>query len=247
MAYSDMTIRDSNPIKRWLQRRRLADALRMVDPALLTKEAKILDFGAGDGVLAQHIVTISSAEAWVYEPTPSLMMEARERLSGASRVKFVENVAAVESSLFDYVFCLEVIEHLPEAETHAVLTDIDRLLKPDGVAIIGVPHEIFLPALLKGLFRISRRYGDFDASPGNILAATLGRPPSPRPACEIAPGFSFHIHHLGFDFRLLERTLRARFHLEDKWFSPFPQFGIGLNSEVYFLVRKEEQVDCAHR
>jgi hypothetical protein len=65
---------------------------------------------------------------------------------------------------------------------------IHRLLKPAGIAVIGVPHELFLPALFKGLFRASRRYGEFDAIPGNIFKALTGRPPLQRPVAEIHPG-----------------------------------------------------------
>jgi hypothetical protein len=85
-----------------------------------------------------------------------------------------------------------VFEHLPQEETLTAITDIRRLLKPEGVVVIGVPHEIFIPALIKGIFRMSRRYGDFDAKAENILAATLGRPPRSRPTSEISPGLSYH-------------------------------------------------------
>jgi hypothetical protein len=111
-------------------------------------------------------------------------------------------------------------------------------LKPDGFAVIGVPHELFLPAMLKGLFRMFRRYGDFDARPGNILAAFRGRPPIQRPIAELSPGVSYHSHHLGFDYRTLERLLKEKFQLVEKWFSPFPILGAALNSEVYFVLSK---------
>ncbi len=237
MAYADITIRDRNPVKRWIQRRRLSDALAVLSNTRFRDRPRILDFGAGNGELVRQMASIAPIAAWVYEPTPSLMAEAKENLSGLERVTFVESLASVESAFFDYVFCLEVFEHLPEKETLAAIAEIRRLLKSSGVAVIGVPHELFAPALFKGIFRMSRRYGDFDASPRHILAAAVGRPPLLRPTSEISPGLAFHFHHLGFDFRALEQKLRQHFKVEKKRFSPFPSLGAALNSEVYFILR----------
>ena len=240
MAYADLTIRDRNPIKRWLQHRRFADALAVLAGVSARGRPRILDFGAGDGELVRRIHGLAQVEALVYEPSAALMAEAKQKLAGMASVQFTDSIASVESGSFDYVFCLEVFEHLPARQTDAAIADIERLLKPGGVAVIGVPHELHLPALLKGLFRVYRRRGEFDARFGNIWAAVWGRPPLLRPVAEIAPGVPFHFHHLGFDHRTLEKMLQEHLHLVRKWFSPFPLLGATLNSEVYFLLRKKQ-------
>ena len=183
---------------------------------------------------------IGTIDALVYEPTPYLMAEAREKLAGVDSVAFTDRLNSVESGTFDYVFALEVFEHLPEKETFEAIAEIHRLLKPEGVAVIGVPLELFLPALLKGLFRMCRRYGDFDATPNNVFAAVLGRPPLQRPVAEISQGLPYYYHHLGFDYRALERMFQQLLQLEKKWFSPFPILGSALNSEVYYLCKKAQ-------
>lgn len=238
MTYADLTTRDRNPVKRWLQNRRLADALKVLRAAPAGDRLRILDFGAGNGELVRRMSGIASIDAWVYEPTPALMAEAQENLAGLDAVRFVHNLDSVEPGTFDHVFCLEVFEHLPEQETTAALQAIHRLLKHNGRAVIGVPHELFLPALFKGLFRMARRHGDFDARPDHVLSAFLGRPPSERPIAEIFPGARFHLHHLGFDHRALQRRLREPFQLLDRYFSPCPMLGAVLNSEVYFVLGK---------
>jgi len=242
MAYADITTRDKNPVKRWLQRRRFTDALAILTNACATARLRILDFGAGDGELIRQIVSITSVEPWVYEPTPSLMSEAREKLASFGSVRFVEDLRSVESESFDYIFCLEVFEHLPDKETASAIAEIHRLLKPAGTAVIGVPHELFLPAFLKGLFRASRRYGEFDTIPKNIIKAITGRASLQRPIAEIHPGLRYHFHHLGFDYRMLEYALKECFQLQRKWFSPVPMFGAVLNSEVYFLFQKPQSI-----
>lgn len=238
MTYAELTTRDRNPVKRWLQGRRLADALKVLRTAPSGDRLRILDFGAGNGELVRQVSGIASVDAWVYEPTPALMAEAQDNLGGLDAVTFVQDLDSVEQGSFDHVFCLEVFEHLPERETSEALQAIHRLLKPDGLAVIGVPHELFLPALFKGLFRMARRHGDFDARLDRVFSAFLGRPPSERPIAEISPGARFHFHHLGFDHRALQRRLRGQFQLLDRYFSPFPILGAVLNSEVYFLIRK---------
>lgn len=80
------------------------------------------------------------------------MAQAKENLGGFNAVRFVQDLDSIESGLFDYVFCLEVFEHLPGKETIDALAEIHRLLKSDGLAVIGVPHELFLPAMLKAFF-----------------------------------------------------------------------------------------------
>ena len=238
MTYADITTRDSNPVKRWLQRRRFTDALAVLASADATAKMRVLDFGAGAGELVRRMVGTTAVEPWVYEPTPSLMAEAREKLAAFGSVRFAEDPGSIESETFDYIFALEVFEHLPEKETALAIAEIHRLLKPAGIAVIGVPHELFLPALVKGLFRASRRYGEFDATLGNIFKALTGHPPLQRPVAEIHPGLRYHFHHLGFDFRVLENTLKQQFQLRRKWFGPVPMFGAVLNSEVYFLLQK---------
>src|SRR5262245_37027429 len=145
MSYADLTTGDRNPVKRWLQRRRFSDAMRGVLEARAGDVVQILDLGAGDGELARRAASLPSVSVTVYEPMPSQMAEARARLAGCSSVSFVESLDSLPPGAFDYVFCLEVFEHLPPRETSAAIGDIHRLLKPEGTAVVGVPHELHLP------------------------------------------------------------------------------------------------------
>jgi SAM-dependent methyltransferase len=237
-TYADLTVRDRSAVKRWVQRRRLRDALRPLHHCDGGERLRVLDYGAGNGELVRQIAALRDVEAWVFEPTPELMAEARAHLAGQPSVTFIDHTHGTAAAGFDLVFCLEVFEHLPEAPTCAAAAEIHRLLKPGGLAVVGVPNELYAPALLKGLFRMGRRFGEFDAQPGNVVSAALGRPPADRPVVEIAPGLPYHPHHLGFDHRRLERALRERFVLVERWFSPLRFGGPALNTEVYLLLRK---------
>jgi SAM-dependent methyltransferase len=237
-SYARLTRNDPNPLKRWLQRRRLDDALAAAGPA---EPLCIVDYGGGDGAL-----TAMAAERWpdaeliCFEPAPRLAAEARALLAGVEQAEVMQSTAEIPDGAADLVLCTEVFEHLPEAQTAEALAEIERLLMPGGRLVIGVPVEIGPPALLKGLFRMIRRPGAFDARPGNILGSALGRPPAPREEAEIAPGLPYFPHHTGFDHRALYAALAARFGVEAVTGSPFPNLPLALASEVYFTAVKAE-------
>jgi hypothetical protein len=77
---------------------------------------------------------------------------------------------------------------LPRGPTLKAIRTVNRLLTKGGLLIVGLlimgaPNELYITALLKGAFRIKRRYGAYDARPGNILRAAIGKPPH-RPTPE---------------------------------------------------------------
>jgi SAM-dependent methyltransferase len=235
--YSGITVHDRNPVKSYLQRRRLRDALSLLDDLDERFAGRFLDFGGGSGELTRIIAgRFPRAKVFCYEPSPDLLEEARQNLSGFENVVFVSSLEKVEGMRFRYVFCLEVFEHLPRRETARAIREINRLLVRGGTAVVGVPNELFLPALIKGLFRMTRRYGAFDARPGNVLKAVVGRPPKRRPVREITPGLPYHFHHTGFDHRRLRLKLSGTFEVERQFASPVG--GELLGTEIYLVLKK---------
>jgi len=236
MSYADLTLGDRSRIKRYIQEHRFADALHFFPPDART----VLDFGAGNGELALRITNgVISAEPIAitcYEPSP-LIEEARERVGHLPGVQVIDTCADVAPDSIDVVYCLEVFEHLPPRQTSTALATIHQMLRPGGLLIVGVPIEVGLPALCKGLFRMTRRR-EFDTHPANILRAILGGEFLFRPMMQIAPGLDYYPHHTGFDYRRLRDTLARSFRLERQACSPFGTLGPALNSEVYLIVRK---------
>jgi SAM-dependent methyltransferase len=237
MTYQDITRNDKNPIKRLLQRRRLADALSLIRGD--ARPRTIVDFGGGDGELCKRLAArFRAARILCYEPAPSLRAEAAGLLKDAATVVVASRLDQLPEGEGDLVFCMEVFEHLPPRQTAEALAAIHKLLADEGIAIIGVPLEVFVPAALKGVFRMARRYGEFDATAGNVVRAALGTPPRDRPVAEIAVGLPYHFHHLGFDHRRLRKQLEEHFAILQTVGSPFRLLGTWLNSEVYYVVRK---------
>ena len=240
MSYTSITFKDPNSIKRWLQQRRLVSANALWRRFRYTSLSLICDFGAGNGELCKQLASNHPQNQIVcYEPIPEMLAEARQNLGGIENIEFCGNIHDIATETFDVVFCLEVFEHLPPKETKNALQTISSLLKLDGIAIIGVPIEIGIPALYKGLFRMSRRYGHFDANAKNVFASFLGRPPKNRPVSQITPEFDYYFAHTGFDFREFKKTLQDhKFQLQKVSASPFSILGSWLMPEIYFTVRK---------
>lgn len=238
MSYAEITFKDKNPVKRWLQQQRLVSAITLYS-RLLRQPETICDYGAGNGELCKLLAGhYPNATITCYEPTPSLFSEAQENLRPIANINFCQDIRRIAAETFDVVFCLEVFEHLPPEETATALQTIYNLLKPEGIIIIGVPVEVGIPALYKGIFRMFRRYGAFDANIKNVALACLGHPPKNRPVSEITPGFKFHYEHMGFHFRHLQQTLSRYFQLHQVSTSPFAVFGSWLMPEVYLLAEK---------
>lgn len=204
-------------------------------------EGNVLDFGAGSGELCQQIARqFPQARIVCYEPVPSLYEEATDNLSDCPGVQVVNKLADISVSYFDYIFCLEVLEHLPRPETAGLLDAILIRSTTSTTVTFGVPNEIHAAALAKGLFRFRRRRGSFDARWSHIWKAAMGHPPRHRPTSEIWPGLRYHYHHLGFDHRLLRRTLERRFDVLSEYGSPLTWLPTALNSEVYFVCQPKE-------
>ena len=240
VSYTEGVFRDKNPIKRWLQRQRLVSALGFTQKAR-ERVTCVLDFGAGSGELCKHLVqAYPNATILCYEPCSDLLEEARRELAGLPRIAFFASFDALPKGQADVLFCLEVFEHIPLAMRARSLGEVDSLLAPDAEVVFGVPVEVGLPALYKGMFRMSRRYGAFDARPKNVLLAALGMPPKERPVGILPPDVEVHNEHMGFDHRVFRQELAEKFTLVKASASPFPLLGTLANPEAYFVVKKRD-------
>src|SRR5882672_4481830 len=224
MSYAEITTLDPNPIKRWIQRRRLSSAADLYRPN--KSPSAICDYGAGNGELMKLLrPRFPAAQLVCYEPY--LLDQASDNLATVPNIVFT---ALPPQHEMDAVFCLEVFEHLPMRQTLEALAHIKAILKPNGILIIGVPVEVGLPAIYRGCFRMARRYGTHDATFRNIGLAAIGKPPQNRPLADPP----YHPFHMGFDFRRFRGLLGEHFRIIRQATSPF-DLGTWLMPEVNFV------------
>jgi SAM-dependent methyltransferase len=236
MKYAEYTFCDSNPIKRFVQRRRLLDALSCAEGRY--SSGTIVDFGGGNGEFCKLLAErFMGANIICYEPCSWLREEAQENLADRKNVAVVPSFDTLPKGQCSLLFCNEVFEHFPPQETEEAIRQIKELLRADGIAVIGVPIEIYLPALFKGWFRMSRRYGRYDARPSTVYRAFLGFPQRDRPIGDMGPGLRFHIPHTGFDHRILRKRLQRDFTLIRTKSSPIWWLGALFNNEIFFVLQ----------
>lgn len=230
MEYGDLTVNSPSGIKRWSHRSRFVRALELGD---LASGQAIADYGAGDGYLLEQVLALGvTGELWAFEPM--LTGQARKRLGDRARI--VEEARQLPDSHFDRVFCMEVIEHLRADLRDEALSNIRRILKPDGRAVITVPIEIGPSSLFKNAVRIAIGKPHPGTGVGSVLWSAIGAPGRIE-RIETEPNYI--PSHLGFDYRALPAWLTEQgFAIERRSFSPVPLLGSVLNSQVSFVVRR---------
>lgn len=102
-------------------------------------KGKVLDIGCGIGSLLQRIPRKDSPALFGIDIAPRLCEAAQRNNPDADiRVGDAEHLP-YESAIFDIVFMTEVLEHMLDYD--AAVSELVRVLKTGGIAIITVPNR----------------------------------------------------------------------------------------------------------
>lgn len=241
MGYADITYNDKNYFKRLFQRKRLVivcnDVFKNFDRS--NKELNILDYGCGNAELLKHInKRLNNFSYTGYDPMEEMIEEAKLNIEDSTGIKLTTSKADLKDNKYDIIFCLEVFEHLPDAVLIEELEVLDSLLGDDGILVFGVPNEVYLAALIRGAFRMTRRFGEFDATFKNVFSSAVGRPPKDRNVNFNETG-TYLFYHMGFDHRKLIKTLKQYFIVKKVFGSPLSLLPVFFNTEVYIHCKKK--------
>lgn len=240
MAYADITYNDKNYFKRSFQRKRLVIVCDNIlrDLKSQNKEFKILDYGCGNAELLKYLHPRLKHFFYTgYDPMEEMIEEAKSNIKNSNGITLTKHKSDLQGKKYDIIFCLEVFEHFPEAVLIEELNTLRGLLAHDGLLVFGVPNEVYLPALVRGAFRMTRRYGEFDATFKNVLSSAIGKPPKDRNVNFNESG-TYLFYHMGFDHRKFIKTVKEYFTVEKVFGSPFSFLPVSLNTEVYIRCRK---------
>jgi 2-polyprenyl-3-methyl-5-hydroxy-6-metoxy-1,4-benzoquinol methylase len=104
----------------------------------LPKDGRILDFGAGNGELAELLLERGYQVA-AYEPSRGRANHLLSRLGG--RAGFLGVVKPESREQFDAVLMVEVIEHILNEEFDRTLRRVREMLKDEGTLIVTTPNN----------------------------------------------------------------------------------------------------------
>jgi SAM-dependent methyltransferase len=216
--------------------------------AAALRARRLLDYGCGDGTFLAMLLERPGrpTEAVGAELSPSAAEDCRSRLGARPGLSFVTTdvlAGPAFANRFDAVICMDVLEHVVDVDE--VLVRFETLLAPGGALVVSVPVETGLAVLLKqAVRRVAgwRGVGDYPGTSPYTLRESWrsvfagARQHIARPIHQTPHGPAHD--HKGFNWRVLDRRLRARFEIERTTTSPISLLPPGLSSQVWFVARR---------
>lgn len=126
-----------------VKQKALRDKIKLVEDFHPAKD-RLLDIGAGTG----DFLVMAAKNGWQttgFEPS-----EKARGIAESKGVRFIEQLSDIEDHVVDVVTMWHVLEHVPDIEAH--ITELKRIIKPDGVIIIAVPNYKSFDAQHYGAF-----------------------------------------------------------------------------------------------
>jgi SAM-dependent methyltransferase len=158
------------------------DGRAWVDPGSERAGASLLDIGCNVGeflgATARLFPQLKLAGVDIYQ---TAIETARLNVPQAELHQCDGPQLPFADAAFDYVTCIEVLEHIPEANRRATIDEVWRVLKPEGRFILRCPHAgIFqgldannlrfrFPRLYRSIVRGGRRDHGYEAGSDGVV------------------------------------------------------------------------------
>ena len=125
------------------------------------KSKKILDVGGGTGDLIKFLFP-NVTDISLVDISPLALKKAKEKGIKTKLVDIEIKKLPFKSNTFDFILSSEVIEHLKN--TDHFLSEIYRVLKPNGKFLISTPNVCSLSSRIRVLFGFTPTTCSFDSS-----------------------------------------------------------------------------------
>jgi SAM-dependent methyltransferase len=153
--------------------RTIAEDIRRYVPR---HSAQVLDYGCGEATSADLVAT-AAAHLTLVEAAPNVRAALTARYAANAKVSVLtpDEAAAKPAGSFDLVVMHSVAQYLTAAELDRLLGVFRRLVKPDGLVIIGdiVPPKLAAPAAALSLLKFGAANGFFWAAVGGLIRIFL--------------------------------------------------------------------------
>jgi len=227
----------------WSHRSRFRLARKLVDPYA---GGNLLDYGCGDGTFLAGVHDLFPVAVGA-DIDHGQNLECGTRLATLSNISFLltnELTDPIHESAYRVVTCMEVLEHCIEEDLNQVVSDLWRLVSPDGVVIISVPVEVGPSLIGKQLLRMFASwrglgdYGDSERYSSRELGRMLFAGEHTviyRPVYSDGPCSSRYHSHKGFNWRALRGRLGEYFDVKETYFSPLGCLRGYFSSQAWFV------------
>lgn len=138
--------------------------------------ANVLDYGCGEATSAD-LVAAAASHLTLVEAAPNVRAALAARYAGNGKISVLTPDEAMTRPLgsFDLIVMHSVAQYLTAVELDRLLGVFHRLVKPDGLVIIGdiVPPRLAAPAAAMSLLRFGAENGFFWAAVGGLIRIFL--------------------------------------------------------------------------
>jgi SAM-dependent methyltransferase len=138
--------------------------------------ANVLDYGCGEATSAE-LVAAAASHLTLVEAAPNVRAALAARYAGNPKISVLTPDEAMTRPLgsFDLIVMHSVAQYLTAVELDRLLGVFHRLVKPDGLVIIGdiVPPRLAAPAAAISLLRFGAANGFFWAAVGGLIRIFL--------------------------------------------------------------------------
>lgn len=111
----------------------------------LNKDSMVLDYGCGGGALMGYLFE-NDIPCSGLDPSPDSLNTVKEKFKDNPLFKGVilskgPPLTEIPDKSYDFIFCIETIEHLFPEKLPSVFKEFHRILKPGGYAFVSTPHN----------------------------------------------------------------------------------------------------------
>jgi SAM-dependent methyltransferase len=149
--------------------RTIAEDIRGYIPS---SDARVLDYGCGEASSA-HLLAEAAGHLTLVEAAPNVRAALAARYAANPKISVLspDEALAFPDGSFDLIVLHSVAQYLSAPELEGLLVSFRRLLKPDGLFILGdiVPPQFAAPAAAFALLRFGAQKGFFWAAFGGLM------------------------------------------------------------------------------
>jgi SAM-dependent methyltransferase len=149
--------------------RKIADDIRALVPKTTTA---VLDYGCGEATAAD-VIAAACGHLTMVEAAPNVRAALSARYAGNAKISVLtpEQASALPAGSLDLIVMHSVAQYLSGGELDRLLATFRKLIKPDGVLVLGdvVPPRLAAAAAAWSLLKCGAANGFFWAAVGGLV------------------------------------------------------------------------------